>query len=314
MFSLLNLLSGFLETGVVIFALRNFGIKTALFLALLYQLGNLSPYPFRISKQLATMFACISATLMFWCIYFPFLGLTAVPFLSLALQSVRSDMKTESSKMLKRSFRTLGFLLGFGFNALLGFLCAVVVLVVLIHIKEKSLNKVFLPKFRKLQAIMILHQMHYFVYCYSAMIIAYKLGGALLAAGIFFAGWLTYIFAPFLYRKGKDYRKMFLFGHSLLTLLLLSMFFAPTILSRAIFWLLTGIGGTTEFCIGKLEHELGHYSEINHNCSENFGHILGVTTCFLSFVLFSNINLSILLAAGFALTALILMSTLKIGV
>jgi hypothetical protein len=50
MFSALNLISGFLETGVIIFALRHFGIEVALIAALLYQLGNLVIFPVTLSK------------------------------------------------------------------------------------------------------------------------------------------------------------------------------------------------------------------------------------------------------------------------
>ena len=50
-FVILNIMSGLLETGAVIFGMRKYGIVFALIAALLYQIGNLTPYPFKFSKR-----------------------------------------------------------------------------------------------------------------------------------------------------------------------------------------------------------------------------------------------------------------------
>jgi len=311
MFSLLNLISGFIETGAVIFALSNFGAEIALVSALLYQIGNLVPFPIRLSKQLTLNFAAVSIILMLTGMFVPVCGLAAVPFLSAAVQSVRAGMKTESGKTRKRVFRILGFLLGFSFQPVFGTACAALTLCGALRDDIHGKTAIALPKFGKLQAIMVLHQMHYFVYCYAVMITAYQFGGALLAAGLFFAGWLAYVFVPRLYKNFGNYRRIFLFGHSLLFTLLLTMFFAPSLPVKAFLWLLTGFGGTTEFCIKKLETQYDCYNELNHNCAENFGHILGVIACLPVFMLSGGPDLPILLSALFAVCAAAVMMSLK---
>jgi len=311
MFSALNLISGFLETGAIIFGLRYFGIEAALVSALLYQMGNLTPYPITVAEKLTVRAAIVSCILMVLGLWFPICFVLAVPFLSAAVQSVRAGMKTGSSKMRKRLWRILGFLLGFGITPVLGAVCATVTLFCAVRNKRPDETAICLPRFGKLQFIMLFHQMHYFVYCYAVLVIAYQYGGAFLAAGMFFLGWLTYVFAPLLYKSGKDYRKIFLFGHLLLTAILLSLFFIPSLAVKALLWLLTGFGGTTEFCIGNLEKQRGKYSESNHNCAENFGHILGVAVCLVCFVLTGNLFLTVLLSACFAVTAIIAMQSLN---
>ena len=311
MFSLLNLVSGFLETGAIIFALRHFDVNVALVAAILYQFGNLVPHPIQLSKQTTSIFTVFYAILILGSLYFPLLGIIATPFLLGALQSVRSGMKTDSGKMRKRSFRMLGFLLGFLFNVYLGLLCAAITLAAVILASQSSENNINIPRFKKLQVVMMLHQTHYFVYCYAVMLIAYQQGGALVAAGLFFAGWLTYVFAPLAWKKGKNYRKMFLLGHSVLTIILLSIFFVPSLYAKVASWLLTGLGGTTEYCIGQLEKQTGNYHELNHNCAENFGHILGVVICLGACLVTADLYISVLLAAIFALCAIMLMATVK---
>ena len=310
MFSLLNLISGFLETGAVIFALRSFDVKTALLAALLYQAGNLTPYPVRLSKAITLGLSAAAALLMTAAMAAPLCGILAVPFLSAALQSVRAGMKSEAGKIRKRVLRMAGFLLGFCFTPAAGAVCAAIVACCIRRSEAFGRTEAKLPAFGALQAVMIFHQMHYFSYCYAVMILAFHFGGAALAAGLFFAGWLTYVFAPFLYKNGKNNVRMFLFGHTLLTALLLALYLAPSPPAKAVLWLLTGLGGTTEFCIGRLERQEGAFSKLNHDCAENFGHILGVAVCLAVYALTGDLYLTVLPAAAFALCAMALILTL----
>jgi hypothetical protein len=244
-------------------------------------------------------------------IWFPFAFFPAVLFLSATVQSLRAGMKTDSSKLSKRLTRMLGFLLGFAFSPVLGVCCSLVALIIAFKSKTDAKMTISLPSFSKLQLVMILHQAHYFVYCYVVLIGVYQYGGAVLAAVLFFAGWLAYVFAPFLYRQFIDYRHIFLIGHSLLATLLIAMFAASSTYLKILLWLLTGLGGTTEFCIAKLERERGEYNEANHNSAESFGHVLGTAVSATAVTLTANLNLPVLLSACFASAVIAFMLSLK---
>jgi hypothetical protein len=311
MFKLLNLISGFLETGAVIFALKHYGIEGALLAALLYQAGNLVPSPIRLSRLPALSLSIASTMLMIVGVFYPLAIILAVPLLSAALQSIRAEMKAISKKMPKRILRTVGFMLGFSFLPILGTICSGIVMLCIIKAKIRSKTEINFPKFGTLHAVMILHQMHYFVYCYAVMIIAYQYGGALLATGLFFAGWITYVLAPLLYKSREDYKRMFFFGHSLLVAILLSMFLIQSLPLLALLWLLTGFGGTTEFCIGRFAKQHGNFNEDWHNCAENFGHVIGTAVCLAAFLITRNLYLSPLYAAIFAGAAIALMAFVR---
>jgi hypothetical protein len=151
---------------------------------------------------------------------------------------------------------------------------------------------------------MIFHQMHYFVYCYAAFIVAFELGGRTAAVIIFLLNWIIYVVSPLLYSRAKDFRKVFLFGHSLLVILLAALYFAPSTEIKIILYLLTGIGGTTEFCIGKLAKKWDLYSEDAQNFSENFGHVFGVASCLMLFINWGELEINALFGAIFAMAAI----------
>lgn len=79
---------------------------------------------------------------------------------------------------------------------------------------------------------------------------------------------------------------------------------------KIICWLLTGIGGTTEFCIGELETKAGQ-NAANHNCAENYGHIGGVLVAIFIVIITENLLSTVLIAGIFASIALILMFAKK---
>ena len=95
-FVILNIMSGLLETGAVIFGMRKYGIVFALIAALLYQIGNLTPYPFKFSKRAKICLVSISIILMIFGIWNPCCVIVAIPFFALSLQSVREKYKLEN--------------------------------------------------------------------------------------------------------------------------------------------------------------------------------------------------------------------------
>lgn len=311
LFVILNIISGLLETGAIIFGMRKYGIIFALVAALFYQIGNLAPDPFTLSKKLKFMFASASTILMIFGFWNPCCVMIAIPFLALSLQSVRAKYKLDDLKAYKRVLRMIGFFLGFGFNAIIGIIgsCIVIIAICLSGSNEKS--AIMIPRFNRLHWILIFHELHYFTYCYAVMLIAYQYTGAIGAAVLFFLSWIAYVSSRKLfYRNVSNYKKAFVVGHTILVILLVLIFFIPDIKIKTLCWLLTGIGGTTEFCIGELEKKTGQ-SATNHNCAENYGHVGGVLISILTVIVTKKLLASVLIAGLFAIVALILMVTKK---
>lgn len=310
-FIILNIMSGLLETGAVIFGMRNYGIVFALVAALLYQIGNLTPYPFKLSKTVKTLFASASAILMIFGMWTPCCVMVAIPFLALSLQSVRAKYKLDDLKSYKRILRMIGFFLGFGFNAFIGIVgsCIVVFAICLSDSNDKF--AIIIPHFNRLQWILVFHELHYFVYCYAVMLIAYQYIGAIGATVLFFLSWIAYVSSRKLfYKNASNYKKAFIIGHSILVIILILIYFIPNMAMKTVCWLLTGIGGTTEFCIGELEKKTGQ-NAANHNCAENYGHIGGTLISIFIVIITKNLLSTVLIAGVFASVALILMFTKK---
>lgn len=310
-FVILNIMSGLLETGAVIFGMRKYGIVFALIAALLYQIGNLTPYPFKFSKRAKIFLVSISIILMIFGIWNPCCVIVAIPFLALSLQSVREKYKLENLKSYKRIFRMIGFFLGFGFNAFIGIAGSLIVIFAICLSNSNDKSTVVIPHFYRLQWILLFHELHYFVYCYAVMLIAYQYSGAVGATMLFFLSWIAYVSSRKLFYKNiSNYKKAFVFGHSILVILLVFIYFIPNMVIKIICWLLTGIGGTTEFCIGELETKAGQ-NAANHNCAENYGHIGGVLVAIFIVIITENLLSTVLIAGIFASIALILMFTKK---
>lgn len=310
-FVILNIMSGLLETGAVIFGMRKYGVICALIAALLYQIGNLTPYPFKFSKKTKIFFASTSIILMIFGFWVPCCVMVAIPFLALSLQSVREKYKLENLKFYKRILRMIGFFLGFWFNAFIGIVGSFVVILAICLSDSNDKFTVVIPHFYCLQWILFFHELHYFVYCYAVMLIAYQYSGAVGAAILFFLSWIAYVSSRKLFYKNiSNYKQTFVFGHSILVILLVLIYFIPNMILKIICWLLTGIGGTTEFCVSELETKSGQ-NAVNHNCAENYGHIGGVLAAIFIVVVTENLLLTVLIAGIFASIALILMFTKK---
>jgi hypothetical protein len=292
-------------------------IIQALVCVLCYQIGNLAPCPVRLSKPIIIGSGIMGTICFALNIFSPSHAIVLAArfsgtiFISLCIQSARSLMKGSSSKMLKRSSRVAGFALGFFCNPVLAPIVSVFALFfTIIAVRRSSTikNSLILPRLNHINAVMIFHQMHYFVYCYAAFIIAFELGGRFAAAFAFLASWIIYVFSPLLYRKTKDLHKVFFFGHSLLVILFVSIYFVPSMSLKIILYLLTGVGGTTEFCIGGLAKKWDLYNDIAQGVSENIGHVFGVTFCLLVFIFGRSLQLTLLFAAVFALMAIACMT------
>ncbi|MCL1836769.1 MAG: hypothetical protein FWG46_04395 [Treponema sp.] len=308
-FYALSLLSGFFEIAPFIFALRCEGVLPALVVALCYQLGNLTPCPLRLSKTAVRAAAVVGA--IFLAAYsvagfFPLLC-AAVALLSAAIQSARGMAKSNASKPLKRFLRVAGFALGL-FGAPLPLLVsgAAAAAVVCTGKSGAARGSLVLPPLNAVNAAMVLHQIHYFSYCYAAIAFTAAIAGNAAALGLFLAGWAVYISAARLYRR-HALAHSFFFGHSLLVLLLLGMFFMPSMAFKAALWVLTGIGGTTEFCLARLSLERGG-SPDGGTFAENAGHIIGVICSIVMYAITDDLLHTVLVSAAAALGAIGLMA------
>jgi hypothetical protein len=175
-------------------------------------------------------------------------------------------------------------------------------------------GRVILPRLNGLNIVMVFHQMHYFVYCYAAFIVAFELGGRAAAVIVFLLSWIVYLLSPLLYRKVKDLRKVFFCGHSLLVLILTGLYLVPSLPLKIVLYLLTGIGGTTEFCIGGLGKKWSIYNEDAQNFSENLGHVLGIASCLILFLTWGDLKISSFFAAVFALSAIACMAKMVVAI
>jgi hypothetical protein len=237
--------------------------------------------------------------------------------ISACIQSARSVMKSGAPKILKRSARIVGFALGFFCTPNLAVAATVLTVLSATAVLRRVPGikaRVVLPRLNFLNIVMVFHQMHYFVYCYAVFIAVFERGGRAAAILAFLLSWIVYLLSPLLYRKAKDLRAVFFTGHSLLVAILTGLYLAPLLPVKIVLYLLTGVGGTTEFCIGGLGKKWGVYNEDAQNFSENLGHVLGVASCLILFSICGDLKISLLFAAVFALAAIACMTKMVVTI
>lgn len=310
-FLLFSLFSGFVELGNVFWAIdNNYSILSCIGLGLAYQIGNLVPVPIKLNKTVNLMFVIISLCLtliyIFICKYYFFFFIITI-LTAMCIQNVRSIMKDSISTTVKRSFRILGFVLApvcYNEKVLL-FIISLILLVTIIQHNEQRLI-IEKCKVKTINLVMIVHQMHYFSYVYfiiCIMVIQNTNLGKIVYGSLFALSWLTYIVMPHVLQK-DTYAKYFIIGHSFLTLTLICMFLFRANPLIILFWILTGFGGGTVFCIGKINNSKEFCAKIDLTFSENIGHILGVIGGGLSFIITNNIYSPIIFSSVCAILAM----------
>lgn len=329
-FNALNFVSGFLEIGFVLFGYKEYGVLGAMTGALLYQVGNLAPNPIDMGKKLSWFMLSIGLAFEIAGLYYPAFFYAGIPFFTLVLQSLRSELKESDAckhlgKIGKRIFRVLGFSLGFAMNSEAAILCCLVIMIVLLRSKKSHRTSFNVPVFNRYDGILVLHEVHYFVYCYSMLIFICNFfnaesWGIHMSSALFALSWIPYVFVPNVYKNprvlGKlGFKNAFLLGHGILIVILALLYFTLSQKMMAcifpwsalVIWFLTGIGGTTEFCIEELDKNNGSYVKGNHNSAENLGHILGVIFCTIFYVVTNNLLVSVIVAGGVAFLAFLSM-------
>lgn len=318
-FLMLSFLSGFIELGSLVLGYKlGYSIIQIVGLGLAYQLGNLVPHPIQISKvvRLAVVLLSIfcSAGLLISGGHYGLLFLTLV-LSAIAIQDMRSYAKSDVSTALKRSIRVVGFISSSFLNIpILVVITLFFIPLAIFYRKKNESLKLLRPRINFLHLIMIVHQCHYFSYCYFLVftLMQHEIVGITPLVGLLFTiGWITYISVPSLV-KGKAYKLYALLGHLILVPLLLLLAYLENLGAVVLVWGLTGFGAGTVYCFHKLSFALS-LNDDDMVFSENIGHILGVILGLLIYASTQSYSNVLLLSACLAGATATLLIPFKLG-
>lgn len=137
-----------------------------------------------------------------------------------------------------------------------------------------------------MEGVMVLHQMHYFVYCYGLLaVLAAVAGGPGLVGAWFALGWITYLSAERLWRP-VPLATALMAGHLFVAATLLGFGLLGQQAWAAVgFWILTGLGGGTVYCLTRLHRETGAPAEAL-DVAEDLGHVGGAVLALALAVIF----------------------------
>lgn len=338
MFLILSATTALLECGSIFLGkCLGYSPGRILTFCLAYQFGNLFPIPFCLSRKtlskiayLAFVMLCIAQflnarPLLQWTLY-----LIGIMLLSCAMQSIRAEMKTQTSTAHKRAARILGFVLAplMMYAPFLIFsACCLILSLSLKHtMQEPTCTGNFRASFKAMRKndgykIMLWHQLHYFIYAYVMILIVYQImDKPFLTMLLFACTWLTYLiteplikyvcsFYPKLTERAKSTSGntvIILIGHTFLLLILLLLPNAPIAVFIPL-WVLTGFGGGTVFAISALCSQSTTYKKEDLAFTENIGHFIGTAMSVLWISLFpQNIRFISCIAALCIVVVLIL--------
>ncbi|HYE09043.1 MAG TPA: hypothetical protein VEF53_02560 [Patescibacteria group bacterium] len=310
-------LTGFIEIGTVIFAIKSsYTINQLVMLVLAYQIGHFFSSNIRLSKKYIYMLS-VSSTLMYLLtiihkthhIYLLF----ATLFVSICLQTIRSINKIKISTGLKRTLRILGFAFSPLFSISIMVFISIIIFISCHLSNIKQSNIILFEKIKLPYYIMITHQIHYFSYSYLILIKIFEVDNfnGFFTSGMFVLGWITYTATPYMLRK-RSYERYFIFGHISLFIILVSMYFLNNLYIKIILWVLTGFGAATVFCIERIFAKNRIQNKHQLDLSENTGHIMGLCSGLLIYNLFHSIDSVIMSAGVYALlTAIMMLRYLK---
>ena len=336
MFYLLSLLTGILECGWIFNGIsHSMPLWQCLCYPLAYHLGNLFPKPFALKKKYLFAMGAVSLFITAFLFIFRSISSSYIPqdiefiltcarlfFISAVIQSVRSDMKQEGNRLLKRVFRVGGFLL-----AVLAVWIPEILLfaanIAAIASLPKYTKKPHITRLKNqggYSSVMILHQLHYFFYAHITLAaVSIGLGkgtsplpfldyvfnrnpqavGCILAILLFCGTWITYMSVePVLSRLTNKVTLVFYIGHSVICLLLLIMSRVTVGTEFIILWLLTGFGGGTVYTISARAKSRGTFDKSSMTVAENIGHTLGLLAAVIVAACFWDNSPSMMLIYG----------------
>ena len=280
---LLSAFSGFLEIGVLVFAIREGWSVVALpAIALAYQAGALfvDPLPLHRGAYLIAAAGAVVLALSSRPLPYPLI-LAIVVLLAVSTQGARSMVASgvAVSTLLKRLSRICGFVAAGAFThaAVFPTCCAGLLLVAVSLLINRRNQKAWtrLP-FSPEAGLMVIHQAHYF--CYSALvpILLYRAANLRPAAvgPLFALGWLSYTLAPSLLKRWRPPR-VFVVGHLFAAAVLTCLAaFSERPMLTVFLWFLTGFGGGTVFVLRL--REKAESKSLRLDAWENIGHVFGL--------------------------------------
>jgi len=286
---LLSFLSGFLELGIIMYALRQGMPFVAIpLLGVAYQAGALFRRPVELPPWHYVAATALGLALGLVTHESIILLVLTVLLLSIGIQGGRelTLKKAQVSTFAKRVSRIAGFALSGFFDLRFLFAIAVVGLSTMLLLR-KGLSGVAAPFLHRnwhpkiLGVTMLVHQSHYFSYAYFIPFLFLNVHNvsAPLVGLIFCIGWVSYSIAPFAFAK-QPLARSFSFGHVLASLTLFTIFgFSESLWVIILAWFFSGFGGGTVFCLRELECKLIS-DKPDLDLWENLGHILGLLVCF----------------------------------
>ena len=328
MFYLLSLLTGILECGWIAFgATYSLPLWRLLCYPLAYHIGNLFPKPFSLSRSTLRIMCFLSATAGFLTFAVQLsekavfvLTCIALSLLSAVIQSVRSGLKSDGNRLLKRVFRVGGFAL-----APLAAVVPSVILVLSSIFAFLALNEYEgKPDITRMigqngfSLVMTFHQLHYFFYAHITLaamnlLLSHNSTLGIVYAALLFCGtWVTYMSVePIISRLTNRILPVFYAGHLGISILLFTMHFVTSVSLFILLWLVTGFGGGVVYTISARAKAAGSYQKDSMTIAENIGHTLGLLTAVGVAAVFGSNSPQIMLVFG-SVSALLAVATMAL--
>lgn len=326
MFYLLSLVTGILECGWIAFgAVHSLPLWQILCYPLAYHVGNLFPKPFSLSDRCLRVMCVLSiaASSLVLLVQLPenvcfILTCCSLFLLSAVIQSVRSGLKSDGNRLMKRTFRVGGFVLAPLAARIPSVLLLAVSVLSLYALRGRSSSYgvTRMTGQNGFSAVMIFHQLHYFFYAHTTLaavsvMLSKESGLGVLYAALLFAGtWVTYMSVePLVSRFTSRILPVFYIGHIGIGVLLCLMCFTTLKPLFLALWLVTGFGGGVVYTISARAKAAGSYQKDSMTISENIGHMVGLLTAVCMAAVFGSGSprLVLLLGAVSAILAVIFM-------
>ncbi|MGN0623120.1 MAG: hypothetical protein ACI4JA_04120 [Oscillospiraceae bacterium] len=292
---LLSLITGILECGWIAYgAVHSLPLWQILCYPLAYHIGNLFPKPFSLSHRCLLVMSVMS---------FVTSGLTLAKhlsesaafvltgaslfLLSAVIQSVRSGLKSDGNRLMKRIFRVSGFALAPLAAVFPSAILLISSAIAFCGLKDYhgNYNISRMGRQNGYSAVMIFHQLHYFFYAHitlaamSLLLMRESSAGTVYAVMLFCGTWITYMSVePIVSKLTAQATPVFYAGHIGISALLFVMHLVTSKLLFIALWLITGFGGGVVYTISAKAKADGSYNKDSMTVSENIGHTLGLLT------------------------------------
>lgn len=329
-FYLLSLLTGVLECGWIVFGvIHTLPLYQILCYPLAYHIGNLFPKPFSLSRKTLYIMSVLPIIINVVILVSKFsfsiefvLTCISLFLISAVIQSIRSDLKSEGNRLLKRIFRVSGFALApitiYIPSIILIFSSIIAVLSLSRYSGKANISKITLQN--GFSVVMIFHQLHYFFYAHITLasisyLLSYKFKhGVLIGALLFCCTWITYMSVePIVSKITSKINRVFYIGHIGISILLFIMSIVTNHIIFCILWIITGFGGGVVYTITAQAKLKDCYNKTSMVISENIGHTLGLLTAVIIAMLFGTHSPRIMLVFGSISALLTVISMLIIS-